>query len=184
MDACSSRACPRCRCSMSLRMRSSSRRRSPARRRLTLEAGLRIVKLLGIETSSSVGSLARRGRRRDRDTVDRDAARANREIVGAHCGSARRKRLKLQDLDGVAFGRGPGSFTGLRIAAAAAQGFALSTRRCRCCPCLASPHSRKAHGGCRASSMRWSASMRGWAKCTWASLRSSAALRSRAEPKR
>ena len=34
-------------------------------------------------------------------------------------------RLKAADLDGVAFGAGPGSFTGLRIACGVAQGIAL-----------------------------------------------------------
>jgi len=82
------------------------------------------VKLLGLETSGRVGSVA----------VTVDGRTDSREIANAREQTERllavvdellgRAGLEVAQLDGIAFGRGPGSFTGLRVAAAVAQGLA------------------------------------------------------------
>jgi tRNA threonylcarbamoyladenosine biosynthesis protein TsaB len=86
------------------------------------------VKLLGIETSGRVGSVA----------LSVDSRVESREIVNAREQTERllavvdellaRAALDVAGLDGIAFGRGPGSFTGLRVAAAVAQGLAAPAR--------------------------------------------------------
>jgi tRNA threonylcarbamoyladenosine biosynthesis protein TsaB len=86
------------------------------------------VKLLGIETSGRVGSVALSldGRIDSREIAN---ARAQTEglltVVDELLAGA---GLEVADLDGIAFGRGPGSFTGLRVAAAVAQGLAAPAR--------------------------------------------------------
>jgi tRNA threonylcarbamoyladenosine biosynthesis protein TsaB len=82
------------------------------------------MNLLALETSSSVGSAA----------VETPAGVLVRElgspreqteqIIALTDELLRTAGIGLKDLDGIAFGRGPGSFTGLRVSAAVAQGLA------------------------------------------------------------
>ncbi|HET8695856.1 MAG TPA: tRNA (adenosine(37)-N6)-threonylcarbamoyltransferase complex dimerization subunit type 1 TsaB [Gammaproteobacteria bacterium] len=85
------------------------------------------MKLLGIETSSALGSialrlpdgLAVRTIASPREQTERLLGFADELLAEAG--------LALRELDGIAFGRGPGSFTGLRVAAAMAQGLAVAS---------------------------------------------------------
>ena len=85
--------------------------------------------LLAIETSGAVGSLAlRRGATLHERTLAsaRDQAEQLLPFVAELLGAA---DVAIAELDGIVFGRGPGSFTGLRIATAVAQGLALATQK-------------------------------------------------------
>ena len=84
------------------------------------------MKLLAIETSSAQGSVALF----DGETTTERAIATAREqtaLVLPHANALLADAgLALRDLDAIVFGRGPGSFTGLRIATAIAQGLAMA----------------------------------------------------------
>jgi tRNA threonylcarbamoyladenosine biosynthesis protein TsaB len=82
------------------------------------------VKLLGLETSGRLGSVALSvdGRVESREIANaREQTERLLTVVDELLAGA---GLEVARLDGIAFGRGPGSFTGLRVAAAVAQGLA------------------------------------------------------------
>ena len=84
------------------------------------------TRLLALETSGEVGSVALLV---DGAVSERTIAspREQTEAVLPHVqGLLADAGLELADLDGIAFGRGPGSFTGLRVATAVAHGFGLA----------------------------------------------------------
>ena len=89
--------------------------------------GLAAVKLLAFETSSREGSVALQvdgAVEQESITTPREQTDQLLPLTARLLGGA---GLSLRNLDGIAFGRGPGSFTGLRIAAAAAQGLGMAT---------------------------------------------------------
>lgn len=85
------------------------------------------MKLLAIDTATEACSAALLvdGQCRDRfQTMPRGHTQALMPMVQALLAEA---ELSLQQLDGLAVGRGPGAFTGVRIGISAAQGLALGT---------------------------------------------------------
>jgi tRNA threonylcarbamoyladenosine biosynthesis protein TsaB len=82
------------------------------------------MNLLALETSSSAGSvaLAIEGRVRVRELgAPREQTQQILALTDELLGEA---GIGLHDLHGITFGRGPGSFTGLRVSVAVAQGLA------------------------------------------------------------
>ncbi len=83
------------------------------------------MKILALETSTEYCSAAlwRDGPAGDR--VELAGQKHSELLLPMIDGLLRDANLKLSDMDGIAFGAGPGSFTGVRIACGVAQGLAL-----------------------------------------------------------
>jgi tRNA threonylcarbamoyladenosine biosynthesis protein TsaB len=80
------------------------------------------VNLLGIDTSTRSTVL---GLQLGSDVIDRtspDVDAHSREILPSIESLIREAGILIEDLDGIVFGQGPGSFTGLRIAVGVVQG--------------------------------------------------------------
>ena len=86
------------------------------------------LRLLAIESSSSTATIALA----IGDAVAERAIETPREQAGRSLGVVAEllagAGIGLSDLDALVFGQGPGSFTGLRVAAAVAQGLSIGSR--------------------------------------------------------
>jgi tRNA threonylcarbamoyladenosine biosynthesis protein TsaB len=86
------------------------------------------VNLLAFDTSTDVLSIAVQSSGRDAVPLEfggPGGARASSTLIPAIQDLLARAGLRLTDLDAIVFGRGPGSFTGLRTACSVAQGLAF-----------------------------------------------------------
>jgi tRNA threonylcarbamoyladenosine biosynthesis protein TsaB len=85
------------------------------------------MNLLAFETSSHLGSVALET---ERGVVIRQIATPREQterLISLTDELLAAAGIELADLSGIAFGRGPGSFTGLRVSAAVAQGLAAAS---------------------------------------------------------
>ena len=79
------------------------------------------MKLLALETSTDRLSLAVQNGERRWAFEGAGGAQASATLIPAVMNLLQQAQLSLNDLDAIAFGRGPGAFTGLRSACAVAQ---------------------------------------------------------------
>lgn len=87
------------------------------------------VRLLAVDTSTEQMAIAVSGPRGVSRCNAAGGAQASANLLPAVKALIDQAGLRLGDLDGVAFGRGPGAFTGLRTASAVAQGLGLGLGR-------------------------------------------------------
>ena len=86
-----------------------------------------MTKLLAIETSSDIGSIAVLAGDRLAESAIATPREQTVRILPLIDELLSTVDLELSDLDGISFGRGPGSFTGVRVATAISQGVGLAT---------------------------------------------------------
>jgi tRNA threonylcarbamoyladenosine biosynthesis protein TsaB len=90
-----------------------------------LKNGSFLAKFLAFDTSTDVMSVAVTDGVRVRQHTGPGGAKASTTLIPVIMALLDEAGLKLGDLHAIAFGRGPGSFTGLRTACAVAQGLAF-----------------------------------------------------------
>lgn len=83
------------------------------------------MKFLALETSTERLSLAVQNNHQVHAFEAAGGALSSAKLIPAVMDLLQQSQLRLQDLDAIAFGRGPGAFTGLRTACSVAQGLAL-----------------------------------------------------------
>jgi tRNA threonylcarbamoyladenosine biosynthesis protein TsaB len=86
------------------------------------------MKLLAIDCSTERMSVALAQGERRWTHAGAGGAQASAALIPAIMGLLDEAQLSLKELDAIAFGQGPGAFTGLRTACAVAQGLALGAR--------------------------------------------------------
>src|SRR3990167_2664697 len=113
---------------MLLRHRAFARSAGRPRRRMGIRTGL-AMKILAIETSTEACSVAVwvAGEVRERHEI---APRRHTDLVLPWCDELLAEAgITRRQLDAIAVGRGPGAFTGVRLAIALVQGLALALDR-------------------------------------------------------
>lgn len=86
------------------------------------------MKILALETSGMVGSVALLAGDQCHSRLHDGEGQPSRQILPLLDQLLADSRCEWHEIDVLAFGRGPGSFTSLRVAAALAQGLALSLK--------------------------------------------------------